>query len=124
MQEIQQLLMDREDTCFSLQVIITMTMTMTVTMTITITITITITMTITMIIALNGTFQLDGSTLNNFAELKTVEGLKEGSLVKVARPGSHKYDLLVATNSDKSDCLGQIMTQDPRAAFEGPAQVN
>jgi len=48
-QEIHQLLMDREDTChrtcFSLQ--------------------------------------LDGNTLDNFAELKTVEGLKEGSLVKV-----------------------------------------
>jgi len=48
-QEIHQLLMDREDTChrtcFSLQ--------------------------------------LDGNTLDNFAELKTVEGLKDGSLVKV-----------------------------------------
>jgi len=48
-QEIHQLLMDREDTChrtcFSLQ--------------------------------------LDGITLDNFAELKTVEGLKEGSLIKV-----------------------------------------
>jgi len=48
-QEIHQLLMDREDTChrtcFSLQ--------------------------------------LDGATLDNFAELKTVEGLKEGSLIKV-----------------------------------------
>ncbi len=27
--------------------------------------------------------QLDGVTLDNFAELKTVEGLKEGSLIKV-----------------------------------------
>ena len=48
-QEIHQLLMDREDTChrtcFSLQ--------------------------------------LDGTTLDNFAELKTVDGLKEGSLIKV-----------------------------------------
>jgi len=48
-QEIHQLLMDREDTChrtcFSLQ--------------------------------------LEGTTLDNFAELKTVEGLKEGSLIKV-----------------------------------------
>lgn len=48
-QEIHQLLMDREDTChrtcFSLQ--------------------------------------LDGVTLDNFAELKTVEGLKEGSVIKV-----------------------------------------
>jgi len=48
-QEIHQLLMDREDTChrtcFSLQ--------------------------------------LDGTTLDNFAELKTVEGLKVGSLIKV-----------------------------------------
>jgi len=48
-QEIHQLLMDREDTChrtcFSLQ--------------------------------------LEGNTLDNFAELKTVEGLKDGSLLKV-----------------------------------------
>lgn len=48
-QEIHQLLMDREDTChrtcFSLQ--------------------------------------LDGITLDNFAELKNIEGLKEGSTVKV-----------------------------------------
>lgn len=48
-QEIHQLLMDREDTChrtcFSLQ--------------------------------------LDGITLDNFAELKNIEGLKEGSIVKV-----------------------------------------
>ncbi|XP_022920942.1 clustered mitochondria protein homolog isoform X1 [Onthophagus taurus] len=48
-QEIHQLLMDREDTChrtcFSLQ--------------------------------------LDGNTLDNFAELKNVEGLKEGSIIKV-----------------------------------------
>jgi hypothetical protein len=28
--------------------------------------------------------QLDGVTLDNFAELKTVEGLKEGSLIKVS----------------------------------------
>ncbi|KAI9580984.1 protein clueless isoform X1 [Glossina fuscipes] len=49
-QEIHQLLMDREDTChrtcFSLQ--------------------------------------LDGVTLDNFAELKTIEGLKHGSTIKVA----------------------------------------
>lgn len=48
-QEIHQLLMDREDschrTCFSLQ--------------------------------------LDGNTLDNFAELKNVEGLKDGSVIKV-----------------------------------------
>jgi protein TIF31 len=48
-QEIHQLLMDREDschrTCFSLQ--------------------------------------LDGNTLDNFAELKNIEGLKEGSLIRV-----------------------------------------
>jgi protein TIF31 len=48
-QEIHQLLMDREDTChrtcFSLQ--------------------------------------LDGITLDNFAELKNIEGLKEGSIIKV-----------------------------------------
>ncbi|CAB3261476.1 unnamed protein product [Arctia plantaginis] len=49
-QEIHQVLMDREDTChrtcFSLQ--------------------------------------LDGITLDNFAELKNIEGLKEGSIIKVA----------------------------------------
>ncbi|CAH1098461.1 unnamed protein product [Psylliodes chrysocephalus] len=48
-QEIHQLLMDREDTChrtcFSLQI--------------------------------------DGNTLDNFAELKNIEGLKEGSIIKV-----------------------------------------
>ncbi|XP_043225112.1 clustered mitochondria protein homolog isoform X2 [Amphibalanus amphitrite] len=48
-QEIHQLLMDREDTChrtcFSLQ--------------------------------------LDGNTLDNFAELKTIEGLKDGSIIRV-----------------------------------------
>lgn len=48
-QEIHQLLMDREDTChrtcFSLQ--------------------------------------LDGNTLDNFAELKNIEGLKEDSVIKV-----------------------------------------
>lgn len=48
-QEIHQLLMDREDTChrtcFSLQ--------------------------------------LDGNSLDNFAELKNIEGLKEGSVIKV-----------------------------------------
>jgi len=48
-QEIHQLLMDREDTChrtcFSLQ--------------------------------------LDSVTLDNFAELKNIEGLKEGSVIKV-----------------------------------------
>lgn len=48
-QEIHQVLMDREDTCirtcFSLQ--------------------------------------LDGVTLDNFAELKSIEGLKEGSVIKV-----------------------------------------
>lgn len=48
-QEIHQLLMDREDTChrtcFSLQ--------------------------------------LNGTTLDNFAELKNIEGLKEGSVIKV-----------------------------------------
>ena len=50
-QEIHQLLMDREDTChrtcFSLQ--------------------------------------LDGNTLDNFAELKTIEGLKDGSIIRVCR---------------------------------------
>lgn len=48
-QEIHQLLMDREETChrtcFSLQ--------------------------------------LNGNTLDNFAELKNIEGLKEGSVIKV-----------------------------------------
>lgn len=52
-QEIHQVLMDREDTCirtcFSLQ--------------------------------------LDGVTLDNFAELKSIEGLKEGSNIKVVEGG-------------------------------------
>lgn len=50
-QEIHQLLMDREDTChrtcFSLQ--------------------------------------LNGVSLDNFAELKNIDGLKEGSIIKVIR---------------------------------------
>ena len=57
-QEIHQVLMDREDTChrtcFSLQ--------------------------------------LDGVTLDNFSELKTIEGLKEGSVIKVIE-GEFKKDL-------------------------------
>ena len=61
-QEIHQLLMDREDTChrtcFSLQ--------------------------------------LDGNTLDNFAELKSVEGLREGSVIKVR--------MLIFQNANKS-CL-------------------
>ncbi|XP_076363788.1 clustered mitochondria protein homolog isoform X2 [Tachypleus tridentatus] len=48
-QEIHQLLMDREDTCHYTCV----------------------------------SLQLDGTTLDNFAELKNIEGLKEGSLIKV-----------------------------------------
>ena len=52
-QEIHQLLMDREDTChrtcFSLQ--------------------------------------LDGNTLDNFAELKTIDGLKDGSIIRVSLAG-------------------------------------
>lgn len=55
-QEIHQLLMDREDTChrtcFSLQ--------------------------------------LNGTTLDNFAELKNIEGLKEGSIIKVTCKSWHK----------------------------------
>lgn len=55
-QEIHQLLMDREDTChrtcFSLQ--------------------------------------LNGTTLDNFAELKNIEGLKEGSVIKVKEIGGKK----------------------------------
>jgi len=37
--------------------------------------------------------QLDGTTLDNFAELKNVEGLKEGSVLKVVE-GLH-YDVHV-----------------------------
>uniref|UniRef100_T1PBX9 Clustered mitochondria protein homolog n=1 Tax=Musca domestica TaxID=7370 RepID=T1PBX9_MUSDO len=48
-QEIHQLLMDREDTCHRTCF----------------------------------TLQLDGATLDNFAELKTIEGLKNGSTIKV-----------------------------------------
>lgn len=56
-QEIHQVLMDREDTChrtcFSLQ--------------------------------------LDGNVLDNFAELKSIEGLQEGSLLKVVEGQSRDY---------------------------------
>lgn len=68
-QEIHQVLMDREDTChrtcFSLQ--------------------------------------LDGNVLDNFAELKTIEGLQEGSLLKVVEgkflqtPGGNKQGVVLAT---------------------------
>lgn len=55
-QEIHQVLMDREDTChrtcFSLQ--------------------------------------LDGNVLDNFAELKTIEGLQEGSVLKVVEGTFYK----------------------------------
>lgn len=60
-QEIHQVLMDREDTChrtcFSLQ--------------------------------------LDGNVLDNFAELKSIEGLQEGSLLKVVEGVISKAELLV-----------------------------
>lgn len=68
-QEIHQVLMDREDTChrtcFSLQ--------------------------------------LDGNVLDNFAELKTIEGLQEGSLLKVVEgkflqtSGGSKQGVVLAT---------------------------
>lgn len=68
-QEIHQVLMDREDTChrtcFSLQ--------------------------------------LDGNVLDNFAELKTIEGLQEGSLLKVVEgkflqtSGGNKQGVVLAT---------------------------
>lgn len=58
-QEIHQVLMDREDTChrtcFSLQ--------------------------------------LDGNVLDNFAELKSIEGLQEGSLLKVVEGMLNKAGL-------------------------------
>jgi len=57
-QEIHQVLMDREDTChrtcFSLQ--------------------------------------LDGNVLDNFAELKSIEGLQEGSLLKVVEGENHENE--------------------------------
>lgn len=59
MQEIHQVLMDREDTChrtcFSLQ--------------------------------------LDGNVLDNFAELKSIEGLQEGSLLKVVEGMIYRAEL-------------------------------
>lgn len=60
-QEIHQVLMDREDTChrtcFSLQ--------------------------------------LDGNVLDNFAELKSIEGLQEGSMLKVVEGMLHKAELFL-----------------------------
>lgn len=60
-QEIHQVLMDREDTChrtcFSLQ--------------------------------------LDGNVLDNFAELKSIEGLQEGSLLKVVEGMLYSAELCV-----------------------------
>ena len=64
-QEIHQVLMDREDTCirtcFSLQ--------------------------------------LDGVTLDNFAELKSIEGLKEGSVIKVVEGMELKKNVLLVSRS-------------------------
>lgn len=60
-QEIHQVLMDREDTChrtcFSLQ--------------------------------------LDGNVLDNFAELKSIEGLQEGSLLKVVEGMFYRAELFL-----------------------------
>lgn len=68
-QEIHQVLMDREDTChrtcFSLQ--------------------------------------LDGNVLDNFAELKSIEGLQEGSLLKVVE-GEAPCSLCTYRNC-RNDCL-------------------
>ena len=73
-QEIHQLLMDREDTChrtcFSLQ--------------------------------------LNGTTLDNFAELKNIEGLKEGSVIKVL---NEIYPLLNQVNLDDLPRLLKNLTQ-------------
>lgn len=64
-QEIHQVLMDREDTChrtcFSLQ--------------------------------------LDGVTLDNFAELKNIEGLKEGSIIKVQNNQSFVIKVVIDSPS-------------------------
>ena len=38
--------------------------------------------------------QLDGTTLDNFAELKNVEGLKEGSVLKVVEGLQHAVNFL------------------------------
>jgi len=70
-QEIHQLLMDREDTChrtcFSLQ--------------------------------------LDGNTLDNFAELKSIEGLKEGSVIKVPNIPYHLLNCKVCKSNFSSFCF-------------------
>uniref|UniRef100_A0A673KGA0 Clustered mitochondria protein homolog n=1 Tax=Sinocyclocheilus rhinocerous TaxID=307959 RepID=A0A673KGA0_9TELE len=90
-QEIHQVLMDREDTChrtcFSLQ--------------------------------------LDGNVLDNFAELKSIEGLQEGSLLKV-RPAEEVFnDLFVLTFADtgkrkkKGNELEQIDCTPPEHILPG-----
>ena len=87
-QEIHQLLMDREDTChrtcFSLQVRGLIILFIIIFILITVTLP-----------------QLEGNTLDNFAELKTVEGLKEGSLVKVGEKDD--YDVHNDDDADDDD---------------------
>lgn len=79
-QEIHQVLMDREDTChrtcFSLQ--------------------------------------LDGNVLDNFAELKSIEGLQEGSLLKVVE-GQIQRPFVVYAYSEHSSNVrhGRERSRDP-----------
>lgn len=69
-QEIHQVLMDREDTChrtcFSLQ--------------------------------------LDGNVLDNFAELKTIDGFEEGSVLKVVEGGSYGRDFHITVMGKRTKC--------------------
>uniref|UniRef100_A0A8C7SIL4 Clustered mitochondria protein homolog n=1 Tax=Oncorhynchus mykiss TaxID=8022 RepID=A0A8C7SIL4_ONCMY len=73
-QEIHQVLMDREDTChrtcFSLQ--------------------------------------LDGNVLDNFAELKSIEGLQEGSLLKVVEESTVQETVYLLKSLDPSDAYNGV----------------
>ena len=97
-QEIHQVLMDREDTCirtcFSLQ--------------------------------------LDGVTLDNFAELKSIEGLKEGTVIKVVEGMEFRKNVLLVKRSlfqtqlwhyDFQIMLGQIQSMQKTSDTVRPARI-
>jgi len=48
--------------------------------------------------------QLDGTTLDNFAELKNVEGLKEGSVLKVVE-GQRVLELTCIVQENKDNVI-------------------
>ena len=60
--------------------------------------------------------QLDGVTLDNFAELKSIEGLQEGSVIKVVEglwiPFGFMFD-----NTQRVHCLFKFTRQERYGSF-------